>query len=237
MDRQRKIFIGKTIVILSVVPIIIWAHAEGPDPGHSGVPGEYTCNQAGCHTGTALNVRGAGSVTINAGGTTYTPGVAQQISVSVADPKQRRWGFQLTARSASDPTSQQGTFTPTDGLTQVTCSTEKQLSIDPSNWLDGRARVGSACIHRAHACRREVTAVGAGHTWTFNWTPPASATGNIILYAAGNAANGDTGRYRGSHLHNDRDADSGGKQQRRQRSKHYRRAERRKLYQGIAANT
>jgi uncharacterized protein (TIGR03437 family) len=198
MDRQRKIFIGKTIAILSIAPIIIWAHVEGPDPGHSGVPGEFSCNQAGCHTGTALN-GGGGSVTINAGGTTYTPGVTQQISVSVADSKQRRWGFQLTARSASDPTSQQGTFTPTDGLTQVTCSTEKQISIDPSNWLTCGASAPLEYIEHTMAGAK-VTAVGAGYTWTFNWTPPASASGNIILYAAGNAANGDND-FTGDHIY------------------------------------
>jgi uncharacterized protein (TIGR03437 family) len=198
MDRQRRIFIGKTVAILSAIPVIIWAHAEGPDPGHAGVPGEYTCAQLGCHIGTPLN-GGGGSVTINAGGTTYTPGVAQQISVSVADPKQRRWGFQLTARSASDPTSQQGTFTPGGGDTQVTCSTEKQLSIDPSNWLTCGASAPLEYIE--HTLLGAVfTATGAGHTWTFSWTPPASATGSIILYAAGNAANGDS-EPTGDHIY------------------------------------
>src|ERR1700719_258887 len=125
MDRQRKIFIAKTIAILSVVPALIYAHPAGPDPGHAGVPGESTCNTTGCHTGTAVN-GGGGSVTINAGGSTYTPGVTQQISVTVSDPKQRRWGFQLTARSASDPTAEAGTFAPLDGLTQVFCSSVTQ---------------------------------------------------------------------------------------------------------------
>src|ERR1700719_721908 len=119
MDRQRKIFIAKTIAILSVVPALIYAHPAGPDPGHAGVPGESTCAQAGCHQGTALN-GGGGSVTINAGGSTYTPGVTQQISVNVIDPKQRRWGFQLTARLANDPTTQAGTFEAPPAITLPT---------------------------------------------------------------------------------------------------------------------
>ena len=127
MDRQRKIFIGKTIAIASIIPVLIYAHQAGPDPGHAGVPGESTCNTAGCHTGTPLN-GGGGSVSINGGGSSYTPGVTQQISVTVNDPKQRRWGFQLTARSATDPTAQAGTFTPLDGLTQVVCSTVADLA-------------------------------------------------------------------------------------------------------------
>src|SRR5205814_6681425 len=101
MDRRRKLFIGKTVAILSVIPVLIWAHAAGPDPGKSGVPGESTCAESGCHTGAGLN-RGDGSVKIDAGGTTYAPGVKQRISVTVTDPVQRKWGFQLTARLASN---------------------------------------------------------------------------------------------------------------------------------------
>jgi uncharacterized protein (TIGR03437 family) len=188
MDRQRKILIGKAIAILSVVPVLIYAHQAGPDPGHAGVPGELTCNTSGCHTGTALN-GGGGSITINAGGSSYTPGVAQQISVTLTDPKQRRWGFQLTARSASDPTAEAGTFTPSDGLTQVFCSNESQLASDPSVVLSCGASAPLQYIEHT-LLGAKITAVGAGNTWTFNWTPPANM-GNVILYAAGNAANGD----------------------------------------------
>jgi hypothetical protein len=199
MDRQRKIFIGKTIAILSVVPILIYAHQIGPDPGHAGVPGESTCNTSGCHTGTPLN-GGGGSVTINAGGSTYTPGVAQQISVTVNDAKQRRWGFQLTARSASDPTAQAGTFTPAnDQLTQVICSTVAQLA---NTIYPGPACGGSAPLQYIEhtLAGAKITTQGAGFTWTFNWTPPANATGNIILYAAGNAANGSLDEF-GDHIY------------------------------------
>jgi uncharacterized protein (TIGR03437 family) len=189
MDRQRKILIGKAVAILSVVPVLIYAHSAGPDPGHAGVPGESTCNTSGCHTGTALN-GGGGSITINAGGSTYTPGVAQQISVTLSDPKQRRWGFQLTARSASDPTAEAGTFAPSDGLTQVFCSSEAQLSSDSSVVLSCGASAPLEYIEHTLAGAK-ITPVGAGNTWTFNWIPPATSVGNVILYAAGNAANGD----------------------------------------------
>jgi uncharacterized protein (TIGR03437 family) len=84
-------------------------------------------------------------------------------------------------------------------LTQVTCSTEKQLSIDPSNWLTCGASAPLEYIEHTLAGAK-VTALGAGNTWTFNWTPPASASGNIILYAAGNAANGDN-NFTGDHIY------------------------------------
>ena len=43
------------------------------------------------------------------------------------------------------------------------------------------------------------TGAGSG-TFTFNWTPPSAANGPIVLYAAGNAANGD-GSNAGDHIY------------------------------------
>jgi uncharacterized protein (TIGR03437 family) len=198
MNRQRKIFIAKTVAVLSVIPVLIYAHASGPDPGKSGVLGESTCNESGCHTGTPLN-QGGGSMTIDAGGTTYTRGVAQQISVTISDPKQRRWGFQLTARTAASSTTEAGTFTPLDGTTQVFCSSVAQLKTDPSNVLRCGATAPLEYVEHTLAGAR-TTAIGAGNTFKFNWTPPATDVGPIILYAAGNAANGDSD-VTGDHIY------------------------------------
>ena len=71
MNPKRRILLAKTLLIFAAVPVLIWAHSSGPDPGNSGVPGEFTCAQSGCHVGTPLN-GGGGSVMIDAGGTTYT---------------------------------------------------------------------------------------------------------------------------------------------------------------------
>src|SRR2546426_4982472 len=128
MDRRRKIFIGKTIAILAVVPILIWAHAAGPDPGKTGAPAESTCAEAGCHVGTPLN-GGGGSVKIDAGGTNYSPGVKQRITVTINDPTQRRWGFQLTARLTSNTRTRAGTLAPIDANTQVLCAAANLLEV------------------------------------------------------------------------------------------------------------
>src|SRR2546425_619198 len=133
MDRQRKIFIGKTIAVLAVIPVLIYAHAAGPDPGKCGAPGESTCAESGCHEGTPLN-GGGGRVTIDAGGSTYTPGVKQRISVTVSDPAQRRWGFQLTARVASNTKTRAGTLASLNEpipTTQVLCSAANLIEINP----------------------------------------------------------------------------------------------------------
>src|SRR5262249_9755245 len=128
MDRQRKILIAKCGAILSIIPVLIYAHAAGPPPRkdggargtqcpRAGERGESRCSEAGCHTGAGLNA-GAGSVTIDAGGTTYAPGVKQRIMVTVSDPAQRKWGFQLTARLADNPKTRAGILAPINATTQ-----------------------------------------------------------------------------------------------------------------------
>ncbi|MCC6417509.1 MAG: hypothetical protein IT429_04605, partial [Gemmataceae bacterium] len=117
MTSQRKIVWAKTAVIFSVVPVLIHAYNDGPDPGKAGVPSEQTCAAAGCHTGTAA---GSGSVAVAfaaGGGQTYTPGATQRLTVTVSDPTMRRWGFQLTARASGNPKTQAGTFKSIDNTT------------------------------------------------------------------------------------------------------------------------
>jgi len=191
MNRQNKIFFGKSMAILSVIPALIYAYAAGPDPGKSGVPGESTCNEAGCHVGTGLNA-GGGSVKISAsGGSSYTPGVTQRITVAVSDPAQRRWGFQLTARLASDSKTRAGTLANIDSTTQPLCAA--------SNLREVACTASPVLQYIEHTLQgAAATAVGAGRTFSFDWTPPAAASGDIILYAAGNAANNnqdDTGDH------------------------------------------
>src|SRR3954468_1600732 len=98
MSRKRMLFLGKTAAIMAAIPLLIWASVDGPQPGSSGAPGELTCNQAKGHVGTNVNA-GGGSVKVpfpNAGH--YVPGVKQHLVVTISDPAQRVWGFQLTAR-------------------------------------------------------------------------------------------------------------------------------------------
>src|SRR6476646_1931801 len=115
MERKTRLRTAKGAVILAAVPFLIYAYEYGPDAGAAGVPNENgTCSQLGCHTGTNVNAPG-GSVSVTfPGDLTYSPGTTQHLVVTIDDSKQRRWGFELTARLASDPTKMAGTFSPTD---------------------------------------------------------------------------------------------------------------------------
>lgn len=191
MGRKTIVFWAKSVVILATVPLLIYAYEFGPDPGNSGAPGESTC--AACHIGTALN-GGGGSVAIAfPNGLSYTPGVSQHVTVTVSDPGAKRYGFQVTARLASDSTTTAGNFAPSDGRTQVLCSAAPLFAI----------QIKPPCPASAPLQYIEHTLAGyqaASSTYQFDWTPPATDAGPIIFYVAGNAANGDL-TSRGDHIY------------------------------------
>ena len=183
-----------TLTVCVLIPIALYAYSTGPDAGYSGAPGESTC--ASCHSGG----KGAGSVSVTfPGGLTYTPGTAQNLVVTVADSAQRRWGFQLTARSSSSSTTPGGQFTPgSDGYTQLVCTSSAFRN----------EQFGGGCTNSSAYPLQYIEHTSAGTRlgqtgsakFSFTWTPPANATGNISIYVAGNAANGD-GNTSGDHIY------------------------------------
>ena len=176
----RRIFFS----LLCALPFVLLAYSTGPPVQVTGaaVDGGLDCSECHSNLGPA-NSDARGSVTITA--SNYTPGVPQVIAVSVAHPLQRRWGFELTARLVSDQTKETGTFS-VDSIVRVRC-------------LFGDAPCNGGQEFAEHA-NAPFTAVGAGFTFNVTWTPPPSAAGDVIFYAAGNAANGD-GTVTGDHIY------------------------------------
>jgi uncharacterized protein (TIGR03437 family) len=183
MQKFQKLSIGKAVTLCAAIPFVLWAFSEGPDPRHTGAPGDQTC--VACHLGTVNS--GPGRVTITfPSGNTYTPGATQRITVRVEDPNQRRWGFQLSARLASNERiGQAGAFRSVDANTQVLCE-------------NGRPKTGDqACPAAAPLEFVEHTIAGTrmgttgGTNFDFEWTAPAAGAGDVVFYVAGNAANGD----------------------------------------------
>lgn len=166
------------LTILSAAPALLFSESQTPSIRFTGAPtdGGQTC--ASCHR--APSGAAAGSITIDVG-STYSPGVAQMIHVTVSDPAASRWGFQLTSRVISDETMEAGTFTPTD-VSQVRCDDGSRFgSAGPCNGAREFAEHVSA----------PRTASGAGFTFDVLWTPPINEVGDIRFYAAGVAADGD----------------------------------------------
>jgi uncharacterized protein (TIGR03437 family) len=193
MARGASIRIAQAAAICTALPLLLLAYLSGPDAGLSGVPEEDSCTD--CHNGPS----GTGSVTVTfPGALTYTPGAKQHLVVNVADAAQKGWGFQLTARQGGSSVTQAGTFAPgADGYTQLVCTQANFRS----------QAFGSACTTNGMALQYiEQTKSGArlgtagAATFEFDWTPPASSLGNVIVYVAALAANGD-GTTHGDHTY------------------------------------
>jgi uncharacterized protein (TIGR03118 family) len=111
--------------------------------------------------------------------------------VQVSDQQQHRWGFQLTARLKSNlANGQAGSFDPTDGFTQVICDNGSPKPCASPSVVE--------FIEHTEAGTRGGTPGGA--TFEFDWTPPATNVGDVVLYVAGNAANGDN-NLTGDHIY------------------------------------
>lgn len=221
MTRQRKIVLAKAAVLAVALPVLLWAHEYGPDPGYCGVPNENggasgaTCAVSGCHTGTANSSSNKGSIVVNfPNGMTYTPGVTQQLSVTISDPAttQKAAGFQLTARLASNSATMAGTFATVDTFTQVICSATSLQEFTFLNTNGTQCGSKSPLQYIEQTGTQEVYSAGTGgfensiahglpYTYNFTWTPPASNVGNVVIYVAGNAGVGNPPTQNGDHIY------------------------------------
>lgn len=181
MQKNRLVGLARSSVVFLTLPVLLLASSGGPDPRHTGAPGDQTCARSGCHTGTAVN-GGGGRVELRLpGGLTYVPGQKQRIAVVITDTNAttRVYGYQATARLGSNEgNGQAGMFTPL-GTNIVLCT-------------NGNDRPQSGCpassplefISHGDASNRT-------GRFEFDWTPPATDVGPVKIYVAGNAANGN----------------------------------------------
>lgn len=184
MNLQRVLL----LVIAFLSAPAVWAYPFGPPNGVTIAPADrpgVSCTQ--CHTGTPLN-GGGGSVRILfPNGLTYTPGQPQNLMVAVTDGVANIYGFEMTARLESGPSTQQaGSFTAGDNQ-KVVCSDNK---IEPPTGCAGSG--GIQWIEHSQPSLTNMIPV--------QWTPPAAGSGNVHIYVSSNAANGDNTRQ-GDHIY------------------------------------
>ncbi|MBI2687537.1 MAG: IPT/TIG domain-containing protein [Acidobacteria bacterium] len=161
--------------------MLAWANVSGPVPFSEGGPGgpSQSCAQSSCHTGTNVNA-GGGKVELQfPDGLTYTPGQKQRIKIVITDSTARGYGYQVSARLASNETRGQGGTFSTVGTGQlIICQNDSQ-----------RSATGS-CPAASPLEFIEHSTPSSANTIEIDWTPPAAATaGNVRFYVAGNAAN------------------------------------------------
>lgn len=166
------------VVLLSACPALLFAESQTASIRFTGAPSDGGLTCISCHSPRAG--ANTGSVSINTG-STYSPGVAQMIHVTVSDPAASRWGFQLTSRIISDEKQEAGTFAAT-ATAQVRCDDGSQF---------GTAGPCSGTKEFAEHIAAPTTAMGAGFTFDVLWTPPVNEVGDIRFYASAVAADGD----------------------------------------------
>lgn len=178
---KRLLFGSKWFLpILTVAPL--FASANGPEPRHTGAPGDAAqgCATRGCHTSAAnggpVNTGGGKIEATFSSGSNYYAGVPVVITVRVTDPTNTRFGFQMTARKASDQArAQAGTFTSPNSRIIVICE-------------DNRTR-RTTCPDNAPVEFIEHGEVSTTGVFKFTWTPTSDVSGPVHFYVAGNAVN------------------------------------------------
>ncbi len=179
---------------VAALPAYLWAHAQGPDPRYTAAPGDspLSCASQTCHTsavkGGPINTFGGSVSAVFSECDHYTPGQDQTITVTVSDPSNSVYGFQMTARLDSDQVNgQAGTFTPSGSDTFVMCD-----SGSPRGPRGCTTPTKVEFIEHSNPSR---------NSFTFKWTPPATDVGPVHFYLAGNAVNNNGESDGGDHVY------------------------------------
>ncbi|MBI1748385.1 MAG: hypothetical protein HYR55_17650 [Acidobacteria bacterium] len=173
----------KTAVLLLLGTSLLYAFTSGAPPRYTGGFEDNTC--AMCHNSYDLDSGRDLDGTFDIIGVPdqYTPGEVYPITVTIAQPAQKKWGFQLAVR-AQDTGEQAGIIEITDSRNTV---------VDVSQ--------GVQFINQTRAGAQEGVVDGPV-SWTFNWRAPDTVMGDVVFHAAGNAADGD-GSYAGDYIYTD----------------------------------
>ncbi len=166
----------KYLPLLLLTPAVIIAaapagfgYSHGPLPKLTGGFGEQSCVM--CHDSHQLNEgRALGGVfQIDGIPITYAAGQTYPIAVLIGQLKQKRWGFELSARFAESG-RQAGRLVPVDNQTQVKEDSGIQYI---EHTVEGtRAGLADGLVE-----------------FHFNWVAPDPSAGTVLFNAAGNAAN------------------------------------------------
>jgi uncharacterized protein (TIGR03437 family) len=190
---------NKVLLCAVLLPGLTFAYEYGPDPRYTGAPGDnpLACSNMGCHTGLPaggpLNAYGGAVIATFSSGSAYTPGGGPiTITVSVTDPKNTHYGFQMTARLESNLANGQAGDFNTGGLDQLVLCDDGSVKIkkcpaaSPVEFIEHSFPAGS-----------QVSTT----PYTFMWTPPATNVGQVHFYVAGNSVNGNLMADAGDHVY------------------------------------
>jgi len=170
---MKKIYSILVILLFSVVVMSFDILSGNGKAGKTGSPGETDCTS--CHVGTVNT--GIGGVVITAPTLTnwaYTLGQTYQINVTITQASAPLFGFGFEALNSTGANA---------GTLVITNSTETQIktfTVAPNSRNNVVQKSGGGLTTDTH-------------TFTFNWTAPATNIGDVTFYVVGMAANNDGG--------------------------------------------
>lgn len=158
------------LLIVAISTFSVFAYSNGAPNAYAGNPPQNrNCTQ--CHDDYPVN-SGDGSVAITglpAGG--FVPGYTYDLGVTVTDPGQQRWGFELAVLYVSGTSYlQAGTLICTQQTTTVISSSASR---------DYLKQIVSGTF----------PGTPGPTSWQFQWTAPDITVDSLTFYVAGNAAN------------------------------------------------
>jgi uncharacterized protein (TIGR03437 family) len=171
------------IPLLVIFPFALVAERVTPSLRSAGAPvdGGQSCSL--CHNSLGpANSDLAGSLSVTVGD--YTPGLQQLIHVKVQHPRASRYGFQMTIRAVTDETLEAGTMSP------VLTSDPVQVRCDDGSRFGAVAPCNGKREFAEHMNAPGSDASG-GFDFVVAWTPPGNELGDVRVYVAAVAADGD----------------------------------------------
>jgi uncharacterized protein (TIGR03437 family) len=161
---------------LALTPLLVIGYPGGPPIRRTGAPGDRTCLDASCHVGVRLD--DSMGLSLETGGSfRYLPGrPSQRWVLRVNDNLARAFGFQLSVRSAANPTNgAAGQLRVHEPDMQVVC--DNQVLSGPND-----------CVPPAAVQFVQHTAPSERGEFPIEWTPPSDNIGDLIVYVAANAS-------------------------------------------------
>lgn len=153
------------LVLATPVILILMSNSTGSPGGRTGSIGDNGNTCTGCHGGTATPM--IGWITTNVPAEGYTPGQTYQITATGTHVGVVKFGFELTVEN--DQGDKVGTLQLTDATR--------------TKFTNGNQAV-------THTAAGNVPS-GNSNSWTMNWVAPSNVDGQVGIYAAFNAANGN----------------------------------------------
>jgi FlgD Ig-like domain len=166
-DFMRRYRISLSIFLMLLLSVSFgWSYPDRFAGTRTGAPSETTC--ASCHGN--LNT-GPGSASLTISQNPYNPGDTLDLTVTVRQTSQMRWGFDLTVLNSGNQAA------------------GRMIVSDPVNTRDTTRSTGRQYLYQTTSGTHAGQADSS--RWNFRWVAPSVGTGTVTFYFCGLAANND----------------------------------------------